>query len=124
MKRVAGVVVAAALTGCVAAPRDSQLEPVDWERDVDLVPCSFDQSCTNGPDELRLQFFEPAALEATAVADDPAGADAVKPYLQRIRALERALQQERLARAQLEREVQALREIDREIARASAQATP
>ena len=117
-------VVALAVTGCVSAPRDAALEPFDWDRYVDLVPCDFDLSCAGGSTALQLQFVEPDVPSTPVALVDAVGSDAVKPYLQRISTLEHALQQERLARAQLEREVKALREIDREIARASGQATP
>jgi hypothetical protein len=119
--RLAGSVVGAALLGgcAVQAPRNAEIDPVDWGS-YDLVPCDFDLSCRNAPASAGLLLVDPAAPELVAfAADDPVPTDLVKSYLARIRNLERELQQARLERAQLERQLQALREIEREVARAS-----
>jgi hypothetical protein len=114
-----GVVGAALLGGCVArAPRNAELEPVDWGGYA-LVPCNFDLSCRNP--SAGLQLADPVAPELVSFADDPVPTDLVKSYLERIRSLERELQRERLERAQLERQLRALREIEREVARASGE---
>jgi hypothetical protein len=119
------IVAVLLLGGCVAAPpRDTQLEPFDWNYYVELVPCRFDQSCPDDRAGAQMRFAEPEAAPLITRVDAPLAADGAKPYLEQIRVLQRALQQEQLERAQLERQLQALREIDREVARASAQATP
>jgi len=138
-----GLAIAAGSCGCQTQPSASNDETIVFAYDliqyVNLVPCDFDAACVepmNAPRDVPvwngLQFARWQVVQRAVPVEelppsltDPihdSTADIVqlsltKPYLARIRALERELQRERVERSQLERQLQALRDIDREVAR-------
>lgn len=132
------VVALFATSGCATTGRSTPAPPfvldLDLSQFVNLFPCDVGETCLASPGSAH-EFALANGVHLTQLRDVPwpipsntssdtandlvlaNGNDAV--YRSRIRWLERELQRERGERRALERQLSALRDIEREVARSS-----